>query len=188
MIGLCLLLTGGTSSPILTSPAFLIAGMSRIPSPPEGRSWAPAPKDADGLRMVASTDGQRFELHTAGGDRAFLPGVDLGNTTPGHQPDELSISAAQYRAWFAAMSYLGIRVVRIYTVHPPAFYQQLAAHNQANPDRPLYLMQGVSLPDEPYARKRNLFDPAVTTGFQKELRDAAGAVAGDLTRPASPGR
>ena len=30
-----------------------------------------------------------------------------------------SISAAQYRAWFAAMGQLGIRVVRIYTIHPP---------------------------------------------------------------------
>jgi hypothetical protein len=187
-IGLCLLLASGTSSPILSSPAFLIAGMNRIPSPPKGSSWAPAPVDADGLKMVASTDGQQFELHTAAGDRTFLPGVNLGGTTPGHQPGELSVSAAQYRAWFAAMSYLGIRVVRIYTIHPPAFYQQLAAYNEANPDRPLYLMQGVDLPDESYIQKKNLYDPAVTTAFQKELKDAAGAVSGNLNRSASPGQ
>jgi hypothetical protein len=188
MIGLCLLLAGGTSSSIMSSPAFLIAGMSRIPSPPRGSSWAPAPIDAGGLKMVASTDGQQFELHTAGGDRTFLPGVDLGSTTPGHQPSELSISAAQYRAWFAAMSYLGIRVVRIYTIHPPTFYQQLTAYNEANPGRPLYLMQGVDLPDESYIAKKNLYDPAVTTAFQRELKDATGAVSGILSRPASPGR
>lgn len=188
MIGLCLLLAGGTSSSIMSSPAFLIAGMSKIPSPPPGSSWAPAPIDASGVRMVASTDGQQFELHTAGGDRTFLPGVDLGSTTPGHQPSELSISAAQYRAWFAAMSYLGIRVVRIYTIHPPTFYQQLAAYNEANPGRPLYLMQGVGLPDKSYIPKKNLYDPAVTTAFQKELKDATGAVSGTLSRPASPGR
>jgi hypothetical protein len=186
MIGLCLLLSGGTSSPIPSSPAFLIAGMSAIPSPPEGSSWAPKPVQANGLEMVASTDGQQFRLHTAGGDRTFLPGVDLGGTTPGHGPGDLSISAAQYRAWLAAMSRLGIRVVRIYTIHPPAFYQQLAAYNEANPARPLYLVQGVPLPGA-YLRKRNLFDPAVTAAFQRELKDASSAVAGRLSRRASAG-
>jgi hypothetical protein len=188
MIGLCLLLAGGTSAPTPSSPAFLIAGMSQIPSPPEGSSWAPAPVDTNGLKMVAGTDGQQFRLHTAGGDRTFLPGVDLGGTTPGHQAGELSISAAQYRAWFAAMSWLGIRVVRVYTIHPPAFYQQFAAYNEANPERPLYLMQGVDLPDGSYVQKRNLFDPAVTTAFQREIKDASAAVSGHLSRPASPGR
>ncbi|HEY0534605.1 MAG TPA: hypothetical protein VGD29_23705 [Actinoplanes sp.] len=188
MIGLCLTLAGGTSSVTPSSPAFLIAGMSEIPSPPKGSSWAPNPVDANGLKMVASTDGQQFQLHTSGGDRTFLPGVNLGGTTPGHQPGELSISAAQYRAWFAAMSRLGIRAVRIYTIHPPSFYQQFAAYNEANPQRPLYLMQGVYPPDQSYVRKRNLFDPAVTTAFQRELKDASGAVSGHLSRPASPGR
>src|SRR5687767_3919251 len=99
MLALCLLLAGGTRLPARPSPAFLIAGMDEIPSPPKGTSWAPAPRDAGGLRMVAGADGQRFVLHTAAGERTFLPGVNLGATTPGGQP----VSAAQYRAWFAAM-------------------------------------------------------------------------------------
>ncbi|MGX6602944.1 hypothetical protein ACWKSP_12520 [Micromonosporaceae bacterium Da 78-11] len=188
MLGLCLTLAGATSAPVVTSPAFLIAGMSKIPAPPAGSSWAPAPVDAGGLKMVASSDRQEFELHTAAGNRTFLPGVNLGSTTPGHQPGELSISAAQYRAWFAAMGWLGIRVVRIYTIHPPVFYQQLAAYNTTNPDRPLYLMQGVYLPDESYAEKKNLYDAQVTDAFRGELTDASDAVSGKLNRRAAPGR
>ena len=188
VLGLCLLLAGGTSAPALTSPAFLISGMREIPSPPLGTSWAPSPRTADGLRMVAGTDGRQFQLHTAGGDRTFLPGVDLGDTTPGHLPGEGAISAAQYRAWFAAMGWLGLRVVRIYEIHPPAFYEQLAAWNQANPDRPLYLVQGVRLPDETYVKKRNLFDKPFTDAFRRELRAAAQAVTGDLTRDATFGQ
>jgi len=187
-LGLCLLLAGGTAAPALTSPAFLISGMREIPSPPTGTSWAPAPREADGLRMVASSDGPEFELHTAGGDRTFLPGVDLGETTPGHLPGEGAISAAQYRAWFAAMSWLGLRAVRIYEIHPPTFYEQLAAWNEANPERPLYLMQGVRLPDETYVKKGNLFDKTFTTAFRRELEAASRAVAGDLTRMAAPGQ
>ena len=160
LVGLCLTLAGAASAPVLNSPAFLIAGMRAIPAPPAGSSWAPAPVDVDGLKMVASADSQRFELHTVAGARTFLPGVNLGGTTPGHREGELSISAAQYRAWFAAMGWLGIRVVRIYTIHPPAFYQQLAAHNRTNPVRPLFLMQGVASDD------------------QRDLTDASDAVAG----------
>ncbi|MFF5291769.1 hypothetical protein [Paractinoplanes globisporus] len=178
---LCLMLAGGSASPVLRSPAFLIAGMRDIPSAPTGQPWTPAPLTVDGLRMVASTQGQRFLLHTAAGDKDFLPGVDLGDTTPGHVPGDPSISAAQYRAWFAAMSLLGIRVVRIYTIHRPAFYQQLAGYNRENPDRPLYLMQGVALPTDAYIYRKNLYDKQVTQAFKGELKDAAKAVSGELT-------
>ncbi|MBB4695474.1 hypothetical protein [Paractinoplanes abujensis] len=188
VLGLCALLAGGAAAPQLDSPAFLIAGMNEIPSPPQGTSWAAAPREAGGLRMVAGADGQEFVLHTAGGDRTFLPGVDLGDTTPGHLPGEGAIAAAQYRAWFAGMSWLGLRVVRIYQIHPPAFYDQLAAWNVANPDRPLYLMQGVALPDQTYVAKKNLFDKRVTTAFRQELQAAAQVVKGDYRRTTVPGR
>ncbi|MBU2668550.1 hypothetical protein KOI35_34060 [Actinoplanes bogorensis] len=188
VLGLCALLAGGAAAPALNSPAFLIAGMNEIPSPPQGTSWAAAPRESGGLRMVASSDGQKFELHTAGGDRTFLPGVDLGDTTPGHLPGEGAISAAQYRAWFAAMDWLGLRVVRVYQIHPPAFYEQLAAWNADNPERPLYLVQGVSLPDQTYVEKKNLFDKTVTTAFRQELQAAARVVTGDFRRTTVPGR
>jgi hypothetical protein len=187
-LAMCLLLAGAAAAPALRSPAFLIEGMREISSPPEGTSWTPAPVDASGLAMVAGADGQRYVLHTAAGDRTFLPGVNLGTTTPGRLPGDMSVSAAQYRAWFAAMSWLGIRVVRIYTIHPPAFYQQLAAYNRANPERPLYLMQGVYLPDESYIAKKNLFDKRVTDVFTTELKHAAQAVSGKLSRTPGPGR
>jgi len=177
---LCLMLAGGSPSPALRSPALLIAGMKDLPSAPSGKPWTPAPVTAAGLRMVAGIDGQRFLLHTASGDQAFLPGVDLGDTTPGHVPGDPSISAAQYRAWFAAMGQLGIRVVRIYTVHRPAFYAQLAEYNRENPDRPLYLMQGVALPNDAYISRKNLYDKQVTQAFAAELKDAARAISGDL--------
>jgi hypothetical protein len=184
----CLALAGAAPTPDDDSPAFRIAGVAELPPAPAGSSWAPAPTTVDGLRVAATAGDGRFLLHTAGGDVDFLPGVNLGSTTPGHQPGELSASAADYRSWFAAMSWLGIRVVRVYTIHPPAFYTELAAHNRRRPDQPLYLMQGVYLPDESYVRKGDLYDTAVTTAFQAELRDASAAVSGHLTRAAHLGR
>jgi hypothetical protein len=184
-IAACLTLTSANAAPlVVTSPAQAIAGMTSIGPPPPGPSWAPHPVTAAGLRSVATAGDGDYTLHTAGGAVTFLPGVDLGSTTPGHQPGELAISAGQYESWFAAMTWLGIRVIRIATIHQPAFYQQLAAHNRADPDRPLYLMQGIYPPDE----SADTFDRAGTSAFQQEIRDAAGAVAGDLARDPRAGR
>ncbi|MET8151787.1 hypothetical protein ACIBSW_16650 [Actinoplanes sp. NPDC049668] len=165
-----------------------IAGLAALPPPPPGPSWAPRPVPVSGLRTVATADRAGFALHTASGDKRFLPGVNLGSTTPGHQPGEVAITADDARAWFAAMDRLGVRVIRIYTILPPAVYTELAAHNRAHPDRPLYLMHGVYLPDESYVTKGNLYDAKVTTSFTAELRDASAAVSGQLTRPPMPGR
>lgn len=187
-LAMCLPLTGATAAPVMHSPALTIPGMERIPGLPGGPSWAPAPRHVAGLTVAASAGNGRFALHTAGGDVSFLPGVNLGGTTPGHQPGELSISREQYRTWLAAMSWLGIRVVRIYTIHPPAFYQELARYNRAHSERPLYLMQGIYLPDESYIEKQNLYDEAVTSAFVQEVEDASNAVAGDLFRQPARGR
>ena len=188
MLAMCLTLAGATAVPVEHSPTFAIQRVDDISSPAAGPSWAPAPRQVAGLDVLATAGHGRFALHTAHGEVTFLPGINLGSTTPGHQPGELSISRGQYQTWFAAMGRLGIRVVRNYTIHPPAFYQELARYNRANRDRPLYLMQGVYLPDESYVEKRNLYDRAVTNAFRDEVRDAAGAVSGDLTRQPTPGR
>ncbi len=111
--------------------------------------------------MVARAGDGRYALHTRHGDVTFLPGINLGATTPGHQPGELAIAASDYRRWFTEMGELGLRAVRIYTIHPPAFYTELARYNAAHPDAPLYLLQGVYLPDETYpSAPRGLYDPA----------------------------
>ncbi|MEV8509961.1 hypothetical protein AB0368_34755 [Actinoplanes sp. NPDC051475] len=185
---MCLFLAGATPRPAIRSAAFAIPGMQALGAPPAGPSWAPAPRLEHGLSSVAVARGRTLELRTEGGNVTFLPGINLGSTTPGHLPGELTIGAEQYRVWFAAMGWLGIRVVRIYTIHPPAFYTELARYNHANPDRPLYLMQGVYFPDESYVEKGDLYDRAVTTAFQDELRDAGAAVRGRLARDPLRGR
>jgi hypothetical protein len=187
-IAACLMLTSANAAPKAPRSGSSIVGVDDLGAPPAGPSWAPAPVTTDGLHSVAIASHGEYALHTAGGKITFLPGVNLGSTTPGHQPGELSITAGQYRSWFAAMAWLGIRVIRIYTIHPPTFYQELAAYDYAHPDRPLYLMQGVYLPDESYVPKQDLYDRGVTTAFQRELHDAADAVSGDLTRVARRGR
>ena len=123
----------------------------RRPGPGLPATGRPAPTRADGLSVVAEADADGYRLHTASGDKTFLPGINLGSSVPTRQPGELDVlTAADYRRWFGEMADLGIRVIRIYTLHPPAFYDELAAWNRAHPRSPFYLVQGVYLPDESY--------------------------------------
>jgi hypothetical protein len=184
----CVGVAGAARTEAEPRPGVAVAGVADLPPPPPTSSWRPSPVTTEGLRVTAAAGNGTFRLHTAGGDRTFLPGVNVPSTTPGHQPGELAITAEEYRGWFAAMSWLGFRVIRTYTIHPPAFYTELAAFNRIHPDRPLWLLHGVYLPDESYLEKGDLYDVGVTNGFDAELRDASGAVSGTLSRPAARGR
>ena len=185
---------GGDGGSVAAAPTpghspTLVLGVDGFDAARPGATWRAAPRRSGGTRRVATARGTRLLLHTASGDKDFLPGVNLGSTTPGHAPGELAITAADYRRWFPLMAAMGLRAVRIYTIHPPAFYRELVAYNRAHPDTPLYLIQGVYLPDESYTEgTRTLYDRGVTTAFSDELRDASAAVHGDLRRTPRPGR
>ena len=155
---------------------------------PIGPSWAPAPAALAGLTTLAQPVAGKLALHTVSGDVTFWTGVNLGSTTPGHSPGELAISRQDYQRWFGQMGRLGVRVLRIYTIHPPQMYAELLAYNRAHPAAPIYLMQGVYLPDESYLQTRDLYAPGPTAAFTAELRAASDAVHGALTRAALPGR
>ncbi|MBD8868066.1 hypothetical protein [Nocardioides donggukensis] len=158
--------------------------------PDAGSDWSPAPVDRGGLTVLAESDGDGFRLHTSSGTKTFLPGVNLGSTTPLHQPGEVgTIEAETYRRWLEGMAETGIRAVRVYTLHPPAFYTELERWNEEHPQAPIYLVQGAYLPDESYVEAgRTLYDPAVDEAFSAELADLSDAVHGDLSRPERPGR
>ena len=145
-------------------------------------SWAPQPDTSASLRRIGYTEGERFVLQTAGGDRSFIPGVNIGATVPGSLPGELRIGAAECRRWFAQIAALKLRAIRVYTILPPSFYQELAAYNEAHPDTPLYLIQGVWIPEEEFLETRDLYDTTVRNGFRREIKDASAALHGELTR------
>ena len=85
-----------------------------------GPSWAPSPRQAGGLRTIATCSHTgEYSLFTAHGPVHFLPGIDLGATTPGHLPGELAITPGDYARWLTEMGALGVHASpRLH--HPPA--------------------------------------------------------------------
>jgi hypothetical protein len=97
----------------------------------------------DTLVHHARVNGDMIEVRTPGGWQSFyINGVNLGAALPGKFPSQFPDSVV-YREWVSGIAEMGANVIRVYTLHPPAFYDAVAAHNDAHPDRPLWLLHGV---------------------------------------------
>jgi tetratricopeptide (TPR) repeat protein len=108
----------------------------------------------DSVVHYARTQGTRFEVRRRDNEWQpfYIHGVNLGAALPGRFPSEFP-DAATYREWIAGIAEMGANTIRVYTIHPPHFYDALAAHNAAHPDRPLWLLHGVWAelpPDDDY--------------------------------------
>jgi len=141
----------------------------------------------DGLTSFARTEGDRLLINTGAGIRDFVAGVNLGPTIPGRQPGEQAISREDFRRWFPQMSDMGFRAIRVYTIMPPSFYQELRAFNLANPDAPLLLIHGAWIPEERFYETFDLFDSDVVSEFRAEIERAVRVVHGDISLADRPG-
>jgi hypothetical protein len=143
------------------------------------------PRQVGQLTLPARVQGRSVEAATKSG---FVPifwaGVNLGSTIPGRQPGEVAATREDYDRWLSGIGDLGARVVRIYTILRPDFYDALDAYNSGHPDRPLFFIQGIWLPGEDeFAASGNAYAPGVTDTFKSEIDDAVDVVHGDAKLP-----
>ena len=137
---------------------------------------------ADDVTFRVGTKG--FERSDGGAFEGFsVRGVNLGMAKPGRFPGEAAITRSEYDRWLADIGEIA-NVVRVYTIHPPAFYRALAAYNEAASE-PLLLLQGTwvttaALLDAGDAR-------ALSATVDAELGRTVDVVHGDTTLPERPG-
>jgi hypothetical protein len=148
-----------------------------------------SPIEVDGVTMPARVQGTSIALASNGRFvPRFLPGVNLGSTVPGREPGEVSvIPRSTYDRWLTGMGHLGARVVRVYTILPPQFYEALDAYNRSHAAAPIGLIQGVWIPELEFVHTEDAYSPAVTNGFKNEIKDAVAVVHGDADLPIQRG-
>ena len=110
-----------------------------------------------------------------------LKGINLGSSPPGYFPGEIAyaISSQIYEEWINQMADAGFNCIRVYTLHPPVFYEKLANYNERHPDNPLLLFQGIWLDEveDPH-------DPAAydlinrITAFRGEIHEVVDCING----------
>lgn len=114
--------------------------------------------------------------------RLFIKGMNLGLGLPGYFPGDYPIKKGTYLKWFEMMVELGINAVRIYTVHPPSFYEALYRFNESG--KSLYLLQGIwtELPED-----NNFNGREYIAHVRRDIKDAIDVLYGNTTLPERPG-
>jgi len=165
---------------------WLVAVQAKRGGPGELR---PRPSEAASarLRVPFRAGADYLEVETGGAYRpVFIRGVNLGAALPGRHPTEFPTEEGIYRALLEEIARLGANVVRVYTLHPPAFYRALRAHNDTAGSRRLWLVQGVwvELPPDGH----DFSDPAYVADFEAEIARVVDAYHGNLVLAERPGR
>ena len=135
--------------------------------------------EADDVTFRVGTGG--FERSNGGG--FSVCGVNLGMAKPGRFPGEAAITRSEYDRWLADIGEIA-NVVRVYTIHPPAFYRALAAYNE-NASEPLLLLHGT------WVATGALLDAgdatALSATVDTELGRTVDVIHGETTLPERPG-
>jgi hypothetical protein len=125
-----------------------------------------------------------FEFHDRGTwTKVFLKAINLGLGLPGYFPGEYPIGKHTYAKWFRQISELGVNAIRIYTIHPPSFYEAFHQFNESG--KRLYLFQGIwaELP------QGNDFDrDQYLLSIQESMKKAVDVIYGNARIPEGPGQ
>jgi hypothetical protein len=138
------------------------------------------------------TEGDDISMFTGNRYRPLiLKGINLGSSPPGYFPGEIAyaITGEMYENWIRLMAETGFNSIRVYTLHPPVFYEKLAEYNQRNPSDPLLLFQGIWLDEVEDASSSGQYDlinriPQFKTG----IREVINCIHGNSEIAFRPGR
>jgi hypothetical protein len=128
------------------------------------------------------TSGNHIAMQTGTDYRSLLlKGINLGSSPPGYFPGEIAyaVTPDMYEKWINRMAVAGFNCVRVYTLHPPAFYEKLEEYNERNPKNPLLLFQGIWLEEVEDAGNPALYDlinriPAFTNEIHEVINSLHG--------------
>ena len=129
------------------------------------------------------TSGDHIAMHTGTEYRSLvLKGINLGSSPPGYFPGEIAyaITPGMYEKWINMMGQAGFNCIRVYTLHPPVFYEKLAEYNERNPNNPILLFQGIWLEEVEDPHNPASYDLINRiTPFTKEIHESINCIHGN---------
>lgn len=116
----------------------------------------------------------------------LIKGVNIGMAKPGTFPGEAGISEQEYYRWFEQIGQMNANTIRIYTLHPPGFYNALLRYNE-NHENKIYVMHGVWINEEELVGSQDAFEENNLADFQDEMRRIVDVIHGNKIVEAKPG-
>jgi hypothetical protein len=151
------------------------------PDPPPPLTPLVRPKN---LQMPARVSGKKIEVADDRGNWRpfFIKGMNLGAALPGKYPSQFP-DKGTYAGWIEEMAELGVNAIRVYTIHPPGFYEALAEYN-AKAAKPIWLIHGVwaELPADD-----DFMNEAWWSQWRAEMRKVVDLLHGRADVPPEPG-
>lgn len=145
------------------------------------------PISNDKLKINARVNQQKFEVLK---DEQWLPmtikGVNMGMGKPGHFPGEAAITEEEYYRWFQQIAEMNANTVRVYTLHPPGFYNALKRFNETN-DTKIYIFHGAWINEEKLEESLDAFEKDNLEDFQEEMKTLIDVIHGNKVVKERPG-
>ncbi|NEY72231.1 hypothetical protein G4D63_10895 [Bacillus mesophilus] len=140
----------------------------------------------DGVSMIGKTNETYLEVYRDGAwEDLLIKGVNIGMGKPGTFPGEAAISKREYARWFQQIGEMNANSIRVYTIHPPGFYEALFEYNQTAKE-PIYLFHGVWLNEDVFKTK-DAYLPSTIQEFKDEIASTVDLIHGNATLPERPG-
>ncbi|MBB4825109.1 hypothetical protein HNO89_002338 [Sporosarcina luteola] len=154
---------------------------------PKKKEKKPLEKTAAGLTYSSRIEEGKFEVYQDGVWKPMtVKGVNLGMGRPGSFPGEAAITKEEYSRWFKQIGEMNANTIRVYTLHPPAFYDALLEYNESH-DQKLYVLHGVWADETPLEETLDAYTPEILQTFEEEMKRIADVIHGNATVKPRPG-
>ncbi len=137
--------------------------------------------------LTSKVGKDKLQIYKDGKWEDFLiKGVNIGISKPRYFPGEAAITKEEYTRWFQYIGEMNANAVRVYTLHPPAFYQALYDYNK-KAKNPIYLFHGVWIDQTNLVKYQDTYNKAVTDQFKQSIADTIDVIHGNIDIPKKPG-
>ncbi|WP_368505009.1 hypothetical protein AB3N04_05005 [Alkalihalophilus sp. As8PL] len=173
----------GTYVPVMKS----ILNEDQLEALPPTEKKPIATASENDLLYTSRINKDAFEVYVDGAwEELVIKGVNIGMGKPGVFPGEAAITYEEYARWLQLIGEMGANSIRVYTLHPPSFYQALKDYNE-EAETPIYLFHGVWIEEESLEETLDAFDESHTEDFQSEMKTIVDVIHGNREVEAEPG-